>query len=159
MRRAGDFSLLCLSPASNPHLYSELVPEGTFQKQQACPVQTTQRHGSSMQFYFCRGQPFPETPPASGVTREGPAWQVRAAGQGAASSMGPGFLRARSHAGLPRSEEGREVHEPDQGQPRSPARRPLPLPEAPAPALLRAPESALGPIPRFPGQARGPGPR
>lgn len=92
MRRAEDLSLLCLSPASNPHLYSELVPEGTFQKQQACPAQTTQRHGSLMQFHFCHGQPLPETPPVSAVTREGPAWQVRAAGQGAASSTDPGFL-------------------------------------------------------------------
>lgn len=82
------FSLLCLSPASNPHLYSELVPEGTFQKQQAAPPKQL-RDTPSMQFHLLPWPFFPRDPTAQWGHQGGPAWQVRAAGQGAASSMGP----------------------------------------------------------------------
>lgn len=113
-------SRVCRQPPTQ-HLYSELVPEGTFQKQQACPAQTTQRHGSSMQSHFCHGQPLPETPPASAVTREGPAWQVRAAGQGAP----PPRIQAFSHAGLPRNRGGPRDLLAQPGWPKSHPRRPL----------------------------------
>lgn len=142
-------SRVCRQPPTQ-HLYSELVPEGTFQKQQACPAQTTQRHGSSMQSHFCHGQPLPETPPASAVTREGPAWQVRAAGQGAP----PPRIQAFSHAGLPRNRGGPRDLLAQPGWPKSHPRRPLLLLEAPAPVLPRAPESALRQIPRFLGRRR-----
>lgn len=136
-------SRVCRQPPTQ-HLYSELVPEGTFQKQQACPAQTTQRHGSSMQFHFCHGQPLPETPPASAVTREGPAWQVRAAGQGAASSTDPGFLTRWP------SEEQRRAERSTS----TTGLAKVPPSEAPAPVLPRAPESALRQIPRFLGRRR-----